>query len=139
MSPNQYKAAYNLFTQGVRAPPDDMTCPGTVKTTPRRIRDGKGRYTMTPSQMHAYSRIIDIFDQGHGALLALDMGLGKTLVVLGKALFRLEKIGLTSMNSPHSPPTRGESEAGAPHAATYIVHGPSVQRQDPHCLPVESP
>lgn len=79
-----YHRAFALFRKGVCAPKDDKLYRGAIQYTPKRIKDGEGHYDLTDIQLHSVSRILRIFQEGNGAILALDIGLGKTLVVLGK-------------------------------------------------------
>ncbi|PVI08143.1 hypothetical protein DM02DRAFT_666118 [Periconia macrospinosa] len=81
MDDDPYKTAYRLLMEGIRAPRDNTTFHGVLQSTPQEIASGEGRYRMSDIQLHATNRVLDIFSHGMGALLALDMGLDKTLVV----------------------------------------------------------
>jgi SNF2 family DNA or RNA helicase len=82
-----YDSVYRLVRQGREAPSDRQSFDGLITETPRELTQAKSLIIMRAIQIHAVSKVLMILKQhGTGALLALDMGLGKTLIIFGMQL-----------------------------------------------------
>jgi SNF2 family DNA or RNA helicase len=71
---------YRLLRAGATAPRDDQSYLGLITRTPPGVA-----LKLFDYQLHALNRILEIFGLDLGALVAYDMGLGKTLIIIGKA------------------------------------------------------
>jgi SNF2 family DNA or RNA helicase len=79
-----YDLAYKLMQHGAEAPWDDHSFKGEVQEIPTRISGAKDGLHLSDTQLHTLNRLLYILKELElGALLALDMGLGKTLIVIG--------------------------------------------------------
>jgi hypothetical protein len=74
-----HQQGYRLLRAGVAAPDDTKSYQGLFPSTPEGVV-----LQLFDHQLHALNRILQIFLQNLGALLAYDMGLGKTLIVIGE-------------------------------------------------------
>jgi SNF2 family DNA or RNA helicase len=74
-----HQQGYRLLRTGIAAPDDTKSFQGTFATSPAGVN-----LKLFDYQLHALNRILQMFRRNLGALLAYDMGLGKTLIVIGE-------------------------------------------------------